>query len=106
MRRFPVSLAVVLSLGLSSLAFTQGALPDGVQGGLPGAPTPGLPRPGTAPPRDGAVAPQTGTGKIRGQVVAQGNTPLRRSRLSLAKEGGPQSRRGAIARGEGRDEFM
>src|SRR5688500_17721827 len=106
MRRFPVSLAVVLSLGLSSLAFTQGALPGGVQGGLPGAPTPGLPRPGTAPPRDGAVAPQTGTGKIRGRVLAQGNTPLRRAQLSLAMEGGPQFRRAAITDGEGRYEFV
>jgi len=106
MRRFPVSLAVVLSLGLSSLAFTQGALPGGVQGGLPGAPTPGLPRPGTAPPRDGAVAPQTGTGKIRGRVLAQGSTPLRRAQLSLAMEGGPQFRRAAITDGEGRYEFL
>src|SRR5687767_15811485 len=104
MRRFPVSLAVVLSLGLSSLAFTQGAPSGGVQGGLPGAPTPGLPRPGTAPPRDGAAAPQTGTGKIRGRVLAQGGTPLRRAQLSLTMvEGGPQFRRAEIGRASCRE---
>ena len=107
MRRFPVPLVVVLSFGLSSLAFTQGAPPGGVQGGLPGAPAPGLPRPGAAPARDGAAAPQTGTGKIRGRVLAQGGTPLRRAQLSLTMvEGGAQFRRAAITDGEGRYEFL
>ena len=61
----------------------------------------------TTPPRDGAAAPQKGTGIVRGRVVAaEGGRPLRRARITLTGEGGgPDSRRLTSTSLDGRYEF-
>ena len=108
MRRFP-SLVAVFALLLPTVAFSQGAPPGAVQGGrpgatVPGAPTPGLPRP--APPRDGpATAAPTGTGSIRGRVLTQTGTPLRRAQMTLVSTENTQVRRVTTTDAEGRYQF-
>ena len=80
--------AVLLTaVGLCLVLASVGAPAQNVQaparpGGVGGAPTPGQPG---APSRDAVGQPvASGTGKIRGRVVAApANTPLRRVQLSL-----------------------
>ena len=87
MTRFPVPLVVALLFALSSDAFAQAAPPGtparpGAQ--TPGTPAPGAPFPGM-PPRD--VGPRTtapGTASLKGRVVSQAGTPLRRAQVAIA----------------------
>jgi protocatechuate 3,4-dioxygenase beta subunit len=62
-----------------------------------------VPRP--TPPRDTAGAPQTGTATIRGRVLAQDGSPLRRAQVSVLAEGAPL-RRGTTTDGDGKYEFL
>ena len=76
---------LVVALSIVTLA-AQGAAPGGqapsVPGGVPGAALPGG-RAG-APPRDSAQQTPTGTGRIRGRVLAAvTHEPLRRAQLVL-----------------------
>lgn len=99
---------LVITLGIVS-AWTsvsaQVALPAGqapsVPGGVAGAPVPGQPR------RDTAAQPQpTGTGRIRGRVVAAvTNGPLRRVQMALQWSETPAFRRIVMTDAEGRYEF-
>ena len=97
-----ITLAVVSVLASLS---AQVALPAGqapsVPGGVAGAPVPGQPR------RDTAAQPQpTGTGRIRGRVVAAvTNAPLRRVQMALQWSENPQFRPIVMTDAEGRYEF-
>jgi len=97
-----ITLAVVSVLASLS---AQVALPAGqapsVPGGVAGAPVPGQPR------RDTAAQPQpTGTGRIRGRVVAAvTNAPLRRVQMALQWSESPQFRPIVMTDAEGRYEF-
>lgn len=108
MSRFPGYLSFVAALVLSSSALSQttNTVP-------PAAPRPQVPsgpagaaRPGM-PARDpGAIrAPQTGTGRLRGRVIAlETGTPLRRASVSILLPE-TQLRRVTTTDGEGRYEF-
>lgn len=104
MKRFPVGLVAVL-LAISSLTLGQGPPPAPVA--RPGVPPPGAQQPGLPPPRDtNARAPEQGTARLRGRVLAlQTGQPLRRAQISLTRmEGGPL-RRVTTTDAEGRYEF-
>ena len=91
-----------------ALVLLPAMAPAQTMGVVPGAATPGpaVPRPRT-PPRDGgATAVPTGTGRIRGRVVAADTSiPLRRAlvRVSGAQPGLQQT---AITDADGRYEFL
>jgi len=97
-----ITLAVVSVLASLS---AQVALPAGqapsVPGGVAGAPVPGQPRRDTA-----AQSQPTGTGRIRGRVVAAvTNAPLRRVQMALQWSENPQFRPIVMTDAEGRYEF-
>ena len=75
----------------------------GLTGGVAGqAPTPGS----VTPRRDTAKPATTGTGKIRGRVVAApANTPIRRAQMVLSSVENPDFRRIAQTDADGRYEF-
>ena len=103
MRQVP--LVVILTLVCSAWPIAQ-ATPPVLPGARPGAPVPGPQAPGMPPPRDPRGAPQTGTSRLRGRVLASpDNKPLRRAQITLfATEG--QVRRVTQTDGEGRYEFI
>jgi hypothetical protein len=85
MSRLLVPLVVAAALVCSSPAFSQTAPPAGAPIARPGAPTPGAQLPGMPPRDNNRAAPQTGTAKIRGRVVAaQTGQPLRRAQVTLS----------------------
>ena len=92
---------VSVSAGLGVPVAAQAGQAPAVPGGVAGAPLPGQPR------RDTAAQPQpTGTGRIRGRVVAAvTNAPLRRVQMSLQWSENPQFRRIVMTDAEGRYEF-
>ena len=66
-----VALSIVtLAVALAAQSAAPGVQAPSVPGGVPGAPVPGG-RAG-APPRDSAQQTPTGTGRIRGRVLAAG----------------------------------
>ena len=71
------------------------------------APAPGALVPGMPPPRENRTAPQSGTARVRGRVVATSTgSPLRRAQITLfGLEGQNTVRRTATTDGEGRYEF-
>ena len=94
-----VSLVAVLVVWSAGAVLTQ--VNPFSQGG---SATPGRPAPPGMPPRDNA-APQTGTGRITGRVVAApGSTPLRRAQVQLTSSDSSQ-RRATTTDGEGRYRF-
>jgi Carboxypeptidase regulatory-like domain len=100
MSRLSIVLAATLSLPLCSFAFGQtstSGTPPARPGASTGAVLPGMPSLGTR-------APQTGTGRIRGRIVAaQTGTPLRRAQVTL---GIPASQaRSTLTDSDGRFEF-
>lgn len=104
MRRVPF---VAILVFLASVFAGAQVGPPSPQGVRPGVPGPGAQAPGL-PPRDSATrAPQTGTARLRGRVVASpSGTPLRRSQIALTSaEPGQQLRRVTTTDGEGRYEF-
>ena len=96
-----ITLAVVSVASLSAQAALPAVQAPSVPGGVAGAPVPGQPR------RDTAAQPQpTGTGRIRGRVVAAvTNAPLRRVQMSLQWSENPQFRPIVMTDAEGRYEF-
>src|SRR5215207_376364 len=103
MKRFPVPLVVLVAIVLSAPVFTQAPSSGGQV--RPGTATPGAQVPGLPPPRDTRGAPQTGTAKLRGRVLAQTATPLRRAQISVTSAEG-QVRRTTTTDGDGRYEFI
>src|SRR5687767_6701233 len=100
MSRASVFLAATFSLVFCSSAFSQTSTantPATQPGSGTGAVLPGMPSLGTR-------TPETGTGRIRGRIVAaQSSTPLRRAQVTL---GVPASQaRSTITDSEGRFEF-
>lgn len=95
-----LAVASVLASLSAQVALPAGQAPS-VPGGVAGAPVPGQPR------RDTAAQPQpTGTGRIRGRVVAAvTNAPLRRVQMSLQWSENPQFRPIVMTDAEGRYEF-
>ena len=95
-----LAVASVLASLSAEVALPAGQAPS-VPGGVAGAPVPGQPR------RDTAAQPQpTGTGRIRGRVVAAvTNAPLRRVQMSLQWSENPQFRPIVMTDAEGRYEF-
>jgi hypothetical protein len=103
MSRLP--LVAILAFTCCSLALAQGG--PAAPGGRPAAP-PGAQLPGLPPPRDtGPRAPQTGTSRLRGRVVAAlSGMPLRRAQIALTSaEPAQQLRRVTTTDAEGRFEF-
>ncbi len=103
MSRLP--LVAILAFTCCSLALAQGG--PAAPGARPAAP-PGAQLPGLPPPRDtGPRAPQTGTSRLRGRVVAAlSGMPLRRAQIALTSaEPAQQLRRVTTTDGEGRFEF-
>jgi protocatechuate 3,4-dioxygenase beta subunit len=105
MKRFQVHLVAVLALVFSSHPSGQVTQP-GAQAPRPGLPTPGATAPGFPPPRDNVRGAQTGTARLKGRVVAQGGTPLRRAQVSLVSAENVQLRRSTTTDTEGRYEFL
>jgi Carboxypeptidase regulatory-like domain len=113
-QRIPVALALVLFVSPAVL-LAQTPLPAPppgsetvvIRGGVP------MPGPQVAPPRDGpAATAQTGTGRIRGRVVAaETGSPLRRAQVvmvgapSAGQNGQQVSRQVASTDADGRYEF-
>jgi protocatechuate 3,4-dioxygenase beta subunit len=103
MRRVPF-VAMLAFLASHFVAAQVGPAPP--QGVRPGAPAPGAPVPGVLPPRDarpGAVP--AGTGKLRGRVLAQNGSPLRRAQVTLTSGDAPPLRKVTTTDAEGRYEF-
>jgi protocatechuate 3,4-dioxygenase beta subunit len=100
MSRASIVLTAAFSLLLCSFAFSQTnttGTPPTRPGSATGAALPGMPSLG---PR----APQTGTGRIRGRIVAaQTGVPLRRAQVTLGVPAAPG--RSTITDNEGRFEF-
>lgn len=101
MRR--VLLVAILAVLTATFVVAQaGPTPQAVRPGLPtpGAQTPGLPprdaRPGTVP---------AGTAKLRGRVVAQNGSPLRRAQVTLTSTDTVPVRKVTTTDAEGRYEF-
>ena len=99
---------LLITLGVVSVLATPGAQVSSPAGQAPSAPggVAGTPLPGQ-PRRDTAAQPQpTGTGRIRGRVVAAvTNAPLRRVQMALQWSETPQFRRIVMTDPEGRYEF-
>ena len=102
-------LLAILALSLYADVSGQGPAPAGPTGArpgtaVPGAPTPGLPS--ATPPRDGSsTAAQSGTAIVRGRVLSQDGTPLRRAQVAIASAE-TQVRRTTTTDGTGRYEFV
>lgn len=111
MRRSLVPLVAVCSVLLSPFLSAQAPGAQGVPppgASVPGLPPPGVQRPGpSAPPRDSAQPAQpTGTGRLRGRVVASpAGTPLRRVQVTLTWSESSQYRRVQVTDAQGRYEF-
>ena len=90
MNRLP--LVVALTLACSSSALAQiGSLQGGSIGGIQ-----------VAPPRDPGLRPTIGTATVRGRVLTQAGTPLRRAQVTIAE--GPL-RRQTTTDGDGQYRF-